>query len=353
MASSYPVLDTHIHLFRPKDLDTLAWQSPQGPLYGSYDLSEYLSATSQALPSFSGFIFVETDRKYTDPKDPSEDQAAWKHVLEEYRYVLQLSKHDTKGKKLVRGIVPWAPIHLGRAAMERYQKALAAVDTEVYGDQKHGLLVGYRYLLQDKPKGTGIASAFIEGLGFLRDTGMVFDLGIDTNRNGLWQFEEALEALKQVDGLRVVINHLSKPPLGRTPEGGLERWVELMEEAAKFDVAIKFSGAFSELPPGMANENEQFPEDKLVDMVLDYARPIFRIFGPRRIVWGSDWPVCGIGYEEVMGQQHGAWQDWFRISTKVMRQIQDEGEVNHNPIDWDSIWGLSAIKIYNLPATLD
>ncbi|EPS44807.1 hypothetical protein H072_1207 [Dactylellina haptotyla CBS 200.50] len=342
------LLDTHIHLFRERDLSTLAWQDPNGPLYGVYDIQEYKSCISPIPSSYSGFVFVETDRKYTDPKDPSEDLAAWQHVLEEYRYLLQLSKDGGDGGKLVRGIVPWAPIHLGREVMERYTKLLGSVDAEVYGGEKHSLLVGFRYLIQDKPKGTIIAPAFVEGLKYLRDTGMVFDLGIDVNRNSLWQFEEALTALSQVEGLRIVINHLSKPPLGREPEGGgMDKWKIFMEEVAKLNVTMKLSGGFSELPPGFAVDSSELP-DKVASMVLDYARPIFKIFGPGRIIWGSDWPVCGIGYGQVTGQQKGAWHDWLKISTTVINKILAEGEVNAEPEEWEGIWGKNAIRAYGL-----
>ncbi|EWC44243.1 hypothetical protein DRE_01069 [Drechslerella stenobrocha 248] len=350
-----PLIDSHIHLFRPRDLPTLAWQTPQGPLHAAHDLSDYISAISPIPASFAGFIFVETDRKYTDPKDTSgaDDLSAWEHVLEEYRYVLQLSKHADEGHRgLVRGIVPWAPLHLGRAAMQRYQKLLDSVDREVYGGEQHGLLVGYRYLLQDKPRGTVTAPEFIEGLEFVRDTGRVFDLGVDVNSGGLWQLDEAVQALKRVDGLKVVVNHLSKPPLGRVPEeGGMEKWEELMRETSGLkNVVVKLSGGFAELPEGVAKPvNGQLPEDEVVDIVFQYVLPIFKLFGPRRVVWASDWPVCGIRYGEIMGQQKGAWQDWLSISRKIVGKLLDEGGIDSELEDWEGIWGQNAVRAYSLP----
>ncbi|KAF3931582.1 hypothetical protein ABW19_dt0209427 [Dactylella cylindrospora] len=339
------VIDTHIHLFRSQDIPNLAWQTPTGPLYSVHDLEDYASAISPPPADFSGFIFVETDRKYTDPKDASQDLKCWENVLEEYRYVLSLSKES----KLVRGIVPWAPIHLGKAAMGRYQNLLDAVDREIYGDEKHGLLVGYRYLLQDKPRGTCLTQDFIEGLEFIRDTGRAFDLGVDVNRTGLWQFEESLQAMSKVKGLKVVINHFSKPALGREPEGGMGRWKELVGEAAGYENAVvKLSGGFSELPEGLGKDGGNLPEDKIVDLVTEYARHIFKVFGPGRIIWGSDWPVCRIGYEQIMGPQKGAWQAWLEISKKVIKQIRDEGEVRGEESDWEGIWGANAIKAYNI-----
>ncbi|KAK6541904.1 hypothetical protein TWF694_007681 [Orbilia ellipsospora] len=350
MDSPTLLLDTHIHLWREHEIQNLAWQSPEGPLFGVYDLEKYKSCISPIPPSYGGFIFVETDRKFTDPKDPSEDLTAWEHVLEEYRYLLQLSKNDKQGKQWVKGIVPFAPIHLGYEAMQRYKKQLEAVDTEVYGDEKHSLLVGFRYLVQDKPAGTASAPEFIEGLKFMRDNGLVFDLGIDMNRVGLVQFEEALGALKQVDGLKIVINHLTKPPLGREPDnGGIEKWRSLMEEIAKLDSTMKLSGGFSELPSGLARKNDDLPIDEIISMVLSYAKPIFTIFGPRRIIWGSDWPVCGIGYEQIMGEQKDAWHYWLKISKTIVSKMSQEEDIKGEPEDWEGIWGRNAIRAYNLP----
>ncbi|KAK6335061.1 hypothetical protein TWF718_010503 [Orbilia javanica] len=344
------IIDSHIHLWREEDIPTFGWLTPQNPVYGSaYDVPKYLKCISGVPSSYSGFVFVEVDRKYENPKDPSEDLECWKWVLEEYRYVLGLSKNPEYGH-LVRGIVQWAPVHLGRDAMERYQKCLEAVDKEIYGDEDHGLLVGYRFLIQDKPQGTITPPHFREGLEFIRDTGKTFDVGVDCNRHTLWQIEEAVPVLKSVEGLKIVINHLSKPPLGREPEGGIERWKELMAELAETQAAVKLSGGFSEVPPTLAGHGDIFPEPKMIDMVLDYARPLFQIFGADRVIFGSDWPMCGIGYERVMGRgaQSGSWPEWYRICTAVIKQLQEEEGISGGPEDWDGVWGRNALHVYNI-----
>ncbi|KAF3182756.1 hypothetical protein TWF132_003381 [Orbilia oligospora] len=347
MESHPMIIDSHIHLWRTKDIPTLAWETPENPLFGTYDLDRYLKSILSAPSSYSGFVFVETDRKYTDPKDPSEDLQCWEHVLEEYRFVLSLSKEE-EWNDLVRGIVPWAPVHLGREAMERYQKLLDAVDEEIYGEEKHGLLVGFRYLIQDKPQGTASLPRFLEGLEYIRDTGRTFDVGVDCNRHTLWQLEEVVPVLKRVKGLKIVLNHLSKPPLGREPEGGMARWRELMTELAETQAVVKLSGGFSEIPPTLSKEGDAFPEQKMINMVLDYARPLFQIFGASRVIFGSDWPVCGVGYEKVIGEQAGAWPEWFKISTAVIKQLKEEGGVTGEPEDWNGIWGENALGVYNL-----
>ncbi|KAK6353994.1 hypothetical protein TWF730_008414 [Orbilia blumenaviensis] len=347
MASHPTVIDSHIHLWRTQDISTLAWETPENPLFGTYDLSRYLKCISPAPSGYSGFVFVETDRKYTDPKDPSEDLKCWEHVLEEYRFVLGLSR-TPDGRDLVKGIVPWAPVHLGRGVMQRYQQLLNGVDQEIYGEEKHGLLVGYRYLIQDKPQGTISHPKFLEGLEYIRDMGRTFDLGVDCNRHTLWQIEEAVPVLKQVEGLKIVLNHLSKPPLGREPDGGIVRWRELMTELGETRAVVKLSGGFSEIPPTLANEGAEFPKQTMINMALEYARPLFQIFGAGRVIFGSDWPVCGVGYEKVTGEQEGAWRQWFEISDAVVKILKDEGGIKGIAEDWDGVWGNNALAAYNI-----
>ena len=96
-----------------------------------------------------------------------------------------------------------------------------------------------------------------------------------------------------VDGcpeLRLVIDHLAKPPVAR---GEVLEWArELKPIAAKQNVWCKLSGLATE-----ANWTSWRIEDFIpyVDKVLEY-------FGPRRIMFGGDWPVCllAASYEQVL-----------------------------------------------------
>ncbi|KAK6525272.1 hypothetical protein TWF694_005418 [Orbilia ellipsospora] len=341
MPPPHQLIDTHVHLFRSEDLPTITWQTPGGPLWRPHGFSEYLGTAP--IPSFfSGFIFVETNRKTADPKDPSEDQTAWKHVLEEYRYILQVSKTN-QGRKLVKGIVAWAPVHLGRVVMERYQKLLLTIDAEIYGSESHDLLVGFSC-----PMRTEVSSEYIEGLKFIKNIGLVFNLTVNVQKNGLGELEQALQILNQVKGLKVVINHLANPPLERKSVEDIHMWTELMREVARLNCYMKLSGVFSQLPSGIWNRNEEFPYEQVAEMVLDYMRPILRELGPQRIIWGGDWPICRLGYEKVMGQQLGSWKGWLDVSVDVLNRLQKEGDFEANAEDWKSIWGKNAIQVYNL-----
>jgi len=220
-----PLIDSHIHLYLPSHYESLAWIDPNNPLYSSHDLPIYLSRVS---PQLSGAIFVETDRRYTDPSSTStfpaisnlsaaigesiSDDEAWQHVLAEYKYVSTLARHSDK----LIGIVPWAPIHLGAEVLARYKIMLQEVDEEVFGigaddsevdkkarEKKGKLIVGYRYLLQDKPLKQYLDDKFLDGLRWVKEQGKVFDLGVDVRSGGIEQLEHAVQIVQEVDGSEV------------------------------------------------------------------------------------------------------------------------------------------------------
>lgn len=189
-----PIIDSHVHLFTSDHLPHLAWASPSSPLYSSHSVDEYLSEIPPAIRGdFGGFLFVETDRRYTEVSPDGDASAlaqAWKWPIEEVNFVCQVA---ARNEGLVKGILPWAPMNLGPAAVERFWGLL---DLEQRGVE--GLLKGFRYLLQDKPQGTILRREFMESMDWLWQNGFVFEVGVDVRSGGLWQMEEALEAIGKV-----------------------------------------------------------------------------------------------------------------------------------------------------------
>ena len=59
---------------------------------------------------------------------------------------------------------------------------------------------GFRYLVQDKPRGTMTTDKFGEGMDLLSEEGLMFDLGIDVRQRGLWQVDEALDMVSGILG---------------------------------------------------------------------------------------------------------------------------------------------------------
>jgi len=161
-------------------------------------------------PYHRGFVFVETDCRYTDPPadaSTTDLPKAWGHVLEEYSHVYHLSRFDEApvvGRIPVRGIVPWAPVHLGSVMLDRYLELLnviGGVTLEAHTGRvkrRKSMLKGFRQLLQDKPRGAMLADGFVEGLKWIGRKGLIFEVGVDTRSRGLWQLEEVIQLLEKL-----------------------------------------------------------------------------------------------------------------------------------------------------------
>lgn len=191
-----PIIDSHIHLFESSHLPHLAWAVPESPLYATHSVDEYLAAIPAAQhASFRGFVFIETDRRHTVPSqqaiqsnDTAALSASWKWPLEEFDFAYRLSQQSD----LVRGIVPWAPMNLGVPAMQRYWSLLELTD------RRRHMLKGFRYLVQDKPRGTITAPEFVAAMDWVWRKGLVVEIGVDVRTGGIEQLEEAVSAITRI-----------------------------------------------------------------------------------------------------------------------------------------------------------
>lgn len=82
---------------------------------------------------------------------------------------------------------------LGVAAMERYWELL-----ELDGGRRRAMLKGFRYLVQDKPRGTILTRNFIAAMEWVWRKGLVVEVGVDVRSGGVWQLEEAVAAIEQI-----------------------------------------------------------------------------------------------------------------------------------------------------------
>lgn len=116
--------------------------------------------------------------------------------------------HTAEQRKLCLAIIPWAPLPSGVKALERY-----VGEVEKHAGQAFAKVKGFRYLVQDKPRGTMLKDDFIAGLKWLGRKGLVFDLGVDQHGGGRWQLDEAVEMIgkahdgeKEEDKVTIVIS---------------------------------------------------------------------------------------------------------------------------------------------------
>ncbi|MCK4241647.1 MAG: amidohydrolase family protein, partial [Candidatus Atribacteria bacterium] len=118
---------------------------------------------------------------------------------------------------------------------------------------------------------------------------------------------------------KFIVDHLAKPLI---KEGKIELWKKDIRKLAKADnVFCKLSGMVTE-----ANWNSWKQED-----FIPYMEIILEAFGPNRLLFGSDWPVCTVAakYEQVLG-----------IVTNFISSL--------SPAEQAHIMGQNAIDFYNL-----
>jgi L-rhamnono-1,4-lactonase len=328
------IIDSHIHLYAASHLDTLAWAGdlpPDHRLHRQNSVDEYRTATQGKV---RGFVFLETDRK--------SDLDDWKHPLEELDFLVRIARgqprdgegHRPEDAGLVLGIIPWAPMPAGAEAVAEY------ADQVKYnaGADCH-LIKGFRYLVQARPAGTMMEPKFLESLEWLGDQGLTFDLGVDARQGGLHQLREACEMMTALSErrshLRIIVNHLCKPNLRFSAEHQENIvWAKCIRELASYsNTYMKLSGLFSELP----GQNDPTPIPDLIAHTKPWIDVVFESFGPSRIMFGSDWPVCNVG-----GPGDKSWQHW-RDFVEAMLESR-----NLTESEKARIWSGTAAEAYSI-----
>ncbi|KAI0009834.1 amidohydrolase 2 [Xylariaceae sp. FL0662B] len=347
MAAEIPIIDAHIHLYPESEVETLNWCTPEHPLAKQHSVEEYRAATEGSTPK--GFIFIETDRKH-DLEAGAKDGTGWKYPLMEVSWLKRIATgqpkagegHTAADASLCAAYVPWAPIPSGPAVLEKY---LELVKQEA-GDSWPKVR-GFRYLLQDKPNGTMLRDDFIESLKLLGRRGFVFDLGVDQHNRGRTQLEEVVEMIDRAhDGVpedqRVtfIINHMCKPDLtvyNVQTDTSFIAWRTAMFTLSKCSrTYMKLSGAFAEMPESL----RQRPAEDVFDALSPWLSVVLAAFGPARIMFASDWPVCAVGVEDG----DGAWKKWKKVVDRLCWMASYEDDERR----W--IWGDTAVKAYGIEA---
>lgn len=146
---------------------------------------------------------------------------------------------------------------------------------------------GVRHVVQDEPdENFMLRKDFQQGIGKLAKYGLAFDILIYPG-----QLPRAIQLVRNFPGQVFVLDHMAKPQIRKQV---VQPWKQHMEELAKFqNVACKISGMVTETDFYGWKANDFKP----------YMDAVVNAFGIRRILIGSDWPVCTLAgkYGEVIG----------------------------------------------------
>lgn len=213
-------------------------------------------------------------------------------------FLLKLAEEND----FIKGVVGWIDLQADDldAQLEKYQG--------------RKLLKGFRHVLQGESEEFMLRPAFVRGVKTLHHYGYTYDILIFPN-----QLPNAAKLVAQCPGQRFVLDHLAKPYI---KAGKIEAWKKDLNALAAYDnVSCKISGMVTEA------DYQSWTYEQLIPY-LDVA---FDSFGPDRLMFGSDWPVCLVAgnYQEI-------------------KNIVEKFTVNFSQTEKANIFGKNATNFYRL-----
>ncbi len=275
------IIDAHQHYWDNARGD-YGWLTPALPEYwrpfGPADLTPHLAAHG-----VGGTIVVQAA-----PTEAETD------------YLLALATRNAS----IRGVVGW--VDLESPAAETAIRRRAAVP----------VFVGLRPMLQDLDDPAWILrERVLAALAVVADTNLVFDALVRVP-----QVASIMIAADQLPQMTIVLDHAAKPEIARQ-----ERviWRDAMTQLARRpNVYCKLSGLLNEARSGATVDDLRFYSDVLLE-----------VFGPDRLIWGSDWPVL---------TSVASYGDWMEMSKALLNDVSAEQR--------SAIFGENAQRVYRLGA---
>jgi len=262
-----PIVDTHVHLWDLARL-RLPWLEGAPELPRAASWSDYRKASAGL--NVVKAVYMEVD------VDPSQHEDEARIVLDACR------KGDTA---LCAAVIGGRPASDGFAA---YIKPLAA-DPAVKGVRQvlHGPTTPAGYCLQP---------GFVAGIRLLGELGLRFDLCMRHAELG-----DGLKLVEQASGTRFVLDHCGNPPVF----GDLDAWRRDVDRlAARPNVVGKVSGIVA------SAKGRTWKADDLAPVI----NHMIQAFGPDRVMFGGDWPVCTLG---------APLRDWVEALSEVVHDRPD------------------------------
>ena len=276
------MIDAHFHCWQLARGD-YGWLTPElAPIYRDVQVADW-QQQAQAW-GVTGGVLV---------------QAA--PTAQETAFLLQ----QAQANPAVLGVVGWIDM-LAPDAMEQVAHCAA-----------QPLLKGLRPMLQDLSDPDWILQPAIQPvLRAMAQSGLVLDALIKPVH-----LPRILALTQAHPDLTVVVDHGAKPLIEAT---AMSAWAESMAQLAHQTnpdkVVCKLSGLWTEAPAGQP-----------VEVVRPWCEALLTIWGPQRLLWGSDWPVLELA---------GSYADWRRWTTDLLREW--------SPQEQADVLGGNARRIYRL-----
>lgn len=177
------------------------------------------------------------------------------------------------------------------------------------------IIKGFRHIVQAEPEDDFLLRPdFLKGIAALSSRNFTYDVLIHPRH-----IPYAVDFVKLFPNQRFVVDHLAKPFI---KDGLFDDWAKQMQAFAPMEnVSCKLAGLVTEADW----KNWKY------DDFQKYVNKMLEIFGPDRLMFGSDWPVCLIGasYAEVC-------------------EIVRENTASLSETEKDKLWGGNCARIYNI-----
>jgi len=139
-------------------------------------------------------------------------------------------------------------------------------------------VVGFRRILQGMPDDTSKAESFRRNTRLIGAAGWPVDLCFAAR-----QLDIAADLVRACPEVSFVLDHFGT---NKMAPGGFDGWRDGMARLAELpNLWVKFSGATAYVPPDAGPQN---PVGAVAETALD-------LFGPKRLIWGGDWPMVDLG----------------------------------------------------------
>ena len=239
------VIDSHQHFWDPSRGD-YHWMPKDNPILNrKYEVKD-LSEASGSIDLHKTILV----------------QAAATNAETEYML------HIAESSDLVCGVVGWV----------NFEDKNQLNQLRIFS--KHPKFIGVRPMIQDIPDENWVLNKNFDI--FFRS---IIDLDLSFDALGFpIHLENFYIIASKYPKLRFVIDHLMKPKIYNNKQEEFIHWKKGMSKLSRLDnVYCKFSGMVTE---ACENWDEQD--------LKPYSDEILNLFTDKKIMWGSDWPVCNL-----------------------------------------------------------
>jgi L-fuconolactonase len=219
----------------------------------------------------------------------------------ETNFLLSLAKKNS----FIKGVVGWVDLSAGN------------IEERLQHYSSYNILKGFRHILQAEADISFMLNEkFMHGISLLHHYNFTYDFLINTKH-----LPYAKELIAAFPNQRFVIDHIAKPFI---KEGLIEEWEQGVRDiAAHYNIYCKVSGMVTEADWANCAADDFIP----------YLDVVFNAFGPNRVMFGSDWPVCNLA---------GGYKKAYDAVSNYVDRFNDEEQA--------LFWAGNAIAFYRLEA---